>query len=71
MIEAIESDDGRVIAVQFHPERMRERGLPLFEDLVRRAQVDIRTPSTSRPPDAKQGRPRFFSPSISTVGIAR
>ena len=39
VIEAIESDDGRVIAVQFHPERMRERGLPLFEDLVRRATV--------------------------------
>ncbi|MDE2775942.1 MAG: gamma-glutamyl-gamma-aminobutyrate hydrolase family protein [Chloroflexota bacterium] len=37
VIEAIESDDGRVIAVQFHPERMRDRGLPLFEDLVRRA----------------------------------
>ena len=37
VIEAIESDDGRVIAVQFHPERMRERGLPLFADLVRRA----------------------------------
>lgn len=39
VIEAIESDDGRVIAVQFHPERMRARGLPLFEDLVRRAKV--------------------------------
>jgi len=37
VIEAIESDDGRVIAVQFHPERMPDRGLPLFEDLVRRA----------------------------------
>ena len=37
VIEAIESVDGRVIAVQFHPERMGERGLPLFEDLVRRA----------------------------------
>jgi putative glutamine amidotransferase len=37
VIEAIESEDGRVIAVQFHPERMLERGLRLFEDLVRRA----------------------------------
>ena len=37
VIEAIESADGRVMAVQFHPERMLERGLPLFEDLVRRA----------------------------------
>ena len=37
VIEAIESEDGRVIAVQFHPERMLERALPLFEDLIRRA----------------------------------
>ena len=38
VVEAIESADGRVLAAQFHPERMRERGLPLFEDLIRRAQ---------------------------------
>ena len=38
VIEAIESADGRVIGVQFHPERMRERALPLFQDLVARAQ---------------------------------
>ncbi len=37
VIEAIESEDGRVIGVQFHPERMGERGLPLFADLVQRA----------------------------------
>ena len=37
VIEAIESTDGRIIAVQFHPERMLGRALPLFEDLVRRA----------------------------------
>ena len=37
VIEAIESADGRVIAVQFHPERMLDRALPLFEDLVKRA----------------------------------
>ena len=37
VVEAIESADGRVIALQFHPERMLERGLPLFEDLIRRA----------------------------------
>ncbi|MDE2856173.1 MAG: gamma-glutamyl-gamma-aminobutyrate hydrolase family protein [Chloroflexota bacterium] len=37
VIEAIESEDGRVIGVQFHPERMRERGLPLFADLIQRA----------------------------------
>lgn len=38
VVEAIESADGRVLAAQFHPERMRERGLPLFEDLIRRAE---------------------------------
>lgn len=37
VIEAIESEDGRIVAVQFHPERMLERALPLFEDLVQRA----------------------------------
>lgn len=37
VVEAIESADGRVLAAQFHPERMLERGLPLFEDLIRRA----------------------------------
>ena len=37
VIEAIESADGRIIGVQFHPERMLERALPLFEDLARRA----------------------------------
>ena len=37
VIEAIESLDGRVIGVQFHPERMLDRALPLFADLVARA----------------------------------
>ena len=37
VIEAIESGDGRVIGVQFHPERMLDRALPLFSDLVERA----------------------------------
>lgn len=41
MIEAIESEDGRIVAVQFHPERMLERALPLFEDLVERAKVTL------------------------------
>ncbi len=39
IIEAIESVDGRVIGVQFHPERMLGRALPLFEDLVQRAKA--------------------------------
>ncbi len=39
VVEAIESADGRVLAAQFHPERMLERGLPLFEDLIRRAKA--------------------------------
>lgn len=37
LIEAIESPDGRVIGLQFHPERMGERGQPFFDDLLRRA----------------------------------
>ncbi len=36
VIEAIESDDGRMIGVQFHPERMFEQTKPLFEDFVSR-----------------------------------
>lgn len=39
VIEAIESEDGRIIAVQFHPERMLQRALPLFADLVSRAKI--------------------------------
>ena len=37
VIEAIESDDGLILGVQFHPERMLERAQPLFQDLVERA----------------------------------
>lgn len=37
VIEAIESLDGRVMGLQFHPERMLDRALPLFQDLVTRA----------------------------------
>ena len=36
VIEAIESLDGRMIGVQFHPERMIEKTLPLFQDFVNR-----------------------------------
>lgn len=39
VIEAIESDDGRIIGVQFHPERMTDRTQPLFDDLIARAKV--------------------------------
>ncbi len=38
IIEAIEDEHGALMGVQFHPERMGMRGLPLFEDLIRRAQ---------------------------------
>jgi putative glutamine amidotransferase len=37
VIEAIENDDGTIIGVQFHPERMDEM-LPLFHHLVERAE---------------------------------
>lgn len=36
VIEAIESHDGRLIGVQFHPERFYERSRALFEDFVAR-----------------------------------
>lgn len=36
VVEAIESPDGRRIGVQFHPERMLDRTLPLFVDFVNR-----------------------------------
>lgn len=36
VIEGIESTDGRLLGVQFHPERMLETALPLFEDFVAR-----------------------------------
>lgn len=37
VIEAIENDDGTVLGVQFHPERMGDAMLPLFRHLVERA----------------------------------
>lgn len=37
VIEGIESDDGRIIGVQFHPERMTYKAQPLFDDLIARA----------------------------------
>ncbi len=37
VIEAIESEDGLVLGVQFHPERMEQDGLPLFQQLVERS----------------------------------
>lgn len=37
VVEAIESADGLLVGVQFHPEQMDEIGLPIFRDLVERA----------------------------------
>lgn len=36
VIEGIESSDGRIMGVQFHPERMLDQTLPVFQDFVRR-----------------------------------
>jgi putative glutamine amidotransferase len=41
VIEAIESADGRMIGVQFHPERMLDSTKPLFEDFVVRCRTKI------------------------------
>jgi len=38
VIEAIETDDGRVMGLQFHPERMGSLMDPLFHHLVRQAE---------------------------------
>lgn len=38
VIEAIESPDGRLMGVQFHPERMYDQTKPLFVDFVKRCQ---------------------------------
>ncbi len=37
IIEALESEDGNVVGVQFHPERMGDDGAGLFRQLVERA----------------------------------
>jgi len=36
IIEGIESNDGRIIGVQFHPERMGDSMKPLFRDFIER-----------------------------------
>lgn len=36
IIEGIESNDGRIIGVQFHPERMGDSMKPLFHDFIER-----------------------------------
>lgn len=37
VVEALESEDGRLLGVQFHPERMGEAAAPLFAHLVAEA----------------------------------
>jgi len=37
VIEALESLDGRILGLQFHPERMLPAALPIFRDFVQRA----------------------------------
>lgn len=38
VIEAIEATDGRILGVQFHPERMGDSMKPLFRDFIARCQ---------------------------------
>ena len=42
VVEVVESADGRLVGVQFHPERMAEVGAPLFDAFVRRAAASRR-----------------------------
>ncbi|MEL6612492.1 MAG: gamma-glutamyl-gamma-aminobutyrate hydrolase family protein, partial [Bacteroidota bacterium] len=37
VVEALEGDDGRLLGVQYHPERLGAVGAPLFAHVVRRA----------------------------------
>lgn len=39
VVEAIESPDGRLLGVQFHPEALGPRGLPLFRHLISQARA--------------------------------
>ena len=39
VVEVVESEDGRLVGVQFHPERMGDAGAPLFAALVQRARA--------------------------------
>jgi putative glutamine amidotransferase len=54
VVEAIEREDGLVLGVQFHPERMGPAGAPLFRDLVERAtqrrELSPPTPAYYPPP---------------------
>lgn len=38
VIEGIETSDGRIMGVQFHPERMGDSMMPLFRDFIARCQ---------------------------------
>jgi putative glutamine amidotransferase len=61
VVEAIEHENGRILGVQFHPERMQDEMHPLFRDLV--ARTGRRTPvrDTQRdrdtPPDGTPAPP--------------
>lgn len=50
-VEAIESEDGTVLGVQFHPERMGATMLPLFRHLVERARQGRVTNQSRQPVD--------------------
>lgn len=41
VVEAVESADGRLLGVQFHPERMLEQMLPLFQAFVARCGQNV------------------------------
>jgi putative glutamine amidotransferase len=51
VIEAIEHENGRILGVQFHPERMGRSMLPLFRDLVDRAKREQRDRHEVHPPE--------------------
>jgi putative glutamine amidotransferase len=48
VVEAIEHETGKILGVQFHPERLGRTWMPVFEDLVRTART-LRTASQPAP----------------------
>lgn len=50
VVEAIESEDGTLLGVQFHPERMGSAMQPLFRHLVERARQLRPEPNVPAPP---------------------
>lgn len=52
VIEAIEHQNGRILGLQFHPERMQESMMPLFRSFVDRCRTIQQTPDPAARPSS-------------------